>query len=585
MIPRFFKKIRRSLGLRKSTVRELLAYLLGAIDSKGEVRLVTPELIAGDPRLVCALVQAMRGSNRFATGVLSFNESWLELGPKVPAIISKFEELVTAGLGSHRLAFIWIAHQHPTGLRPDNSVVPRLELHFAIVNLDLESGKAFRAYLHKIDLRRFQLWTAIINRTHELTDPSARPRRLVRPQQRLPNAVRAAQEEVVAHLTAAYAAGTLSNAADVRTKLKANGWEIVRENSDGVTLRTPATPGRKFRLRGYLFEPTFGSGREPPHSIRHHTLPQLWTEFHALQKRRITYNRKRYGPDRSVPAAIHSHLDQLYHEPAKHTTHTDPQPVRAEYAQLQQQLKHALVIVGGAGRTVDHLSERVGAIRPVCADAAEQLGGSIGGAAAGFNRAVAEFVGLRHRLHRDRQPSQLARGVEHAVRSTDPEPDFRLGTAAISPIPSGPSDGPRKRGTSASEADAAIAAAGNGTDRLRRELEAQLLKASQQLQALAADAKNIGILDEIMSIFFARNTVQRRAKRKRRWGNWNEDGELLVHPMALLVLASAKSPLTDDAVDQFRRFQKLLPMIQPASAKTEPPGSKANATTGGLKWE
>lgn len=148
----------------KGSARSAFSYLL----NEERVKAGTAKLIYGCPESITFLTeQRMKSSNYrggalYTSGVLSFSPDEKPTQSQLSKIMRGFEEAIFPSLDHSRFNRAWILHKDKD----------RIELHFVIQNLDLETGKAYTPYVEKRDLARVNAFKNRINKAYELADPN-----------------------------------------------------------------------------------------------------------------------------------------------------------------------------------------------------------------------------------------------------------------------------------------------------------------------------------------------------------------------------------------------------------------------------
>ena len=148
----------------KGSARSAFSYLL----NEERVKAGTAKLISGSPESITFLTeQRMKSSNYrggalYTSGVLSFSPDEKPTENQLSNIMVGFEDAIFPSLDQSRFNRAWILHQDKD----------RIELHFVIQNLDLETGKTYTPYVEKRDLARVNAFKNRINKAYELADPN-----------------------------------------------------------------------------------------------------------------------------------------------------------------------------------------------------------------------------------------------------------------------------------------------------------------------------------------------------------------------------------------------------------------------------
>lgn len=148
----------------KGSARSAFSYLL----NEERVKAGTAKLISGSPESITFLTeQRMKSSNYrggalYTSGVLSFSPDEKPTTDQLSKIMRGFEEAIFPSLDHSRFNRAWILHKDKD----------RIELHFVIQNLDLETGKAYTPYVEKRDLARVNAFKNRFNKAYKLADPN-----------------------------------------------------------------------------------------------------------------------------------------------------------------------------------------------------------------------------------------------------------------------------------------------------------------------------------------------------------------------------------------------------------------------------
>ena len=231
-----------------------VGYLLGEERDREGAR-----VLRGNPEITVALIDSLKFSRRYTSGVLSFAERDIPEADK-QEIMSQFEAALLPGLTSDNYQILWVEHTDKN----------RLELNFVIANVELESGKFLQPYYHKADLVRVNAWQEIARHEFKLADPNAPERRrsLVTAND-LPRDTKKAAEIITESMTALVAAGLVKDRKGVIETLETGGFKVVRETPQSISVASPtAEGGRNIRLKGFIYERDFKAGAGLESAIR-----------------------------------------------------------------------------------------------------------------------------------------------------------------------------------------------------------------------------------------------------------------------------------------------------------------------------
>jgi hypothetical protein len=220
-----------------------MKYLLNERQHEGTAR-----ILKGDPQTTQAIVDQLDTKWKFTSGVLSFEE------PDIPEerkreLIQDFERVFLAGLEQEQYNSLWVEHRDKD----------RLELHYLIPRVELQSGKALSVYSHQRDLKKKDLFQTYWNAELGLSSPHEQ------------NSLQGAKpkwsaqrgkiaEEIDALVCDGVSAGTIENRMDVRRLLVEElGLTVTRTTKTSMTVEHE---GKKIRLKGLYYGEDFRSAAE-----------------------------------------------------------------------------------------------------------------------------------------------------------------------------------------------------------------------------------------------------------------------------------------------------------------------------------
>lgn len=107
-------------------------YLLSDKDHEKNTRSVKPAVLLGDPDMTKALINSMENKWKYTSGVFSFRENEHPTDKELKLLLSDFLKTFAPGM-KDRLDLLAVKHEDKG----------RLEVHFLVPRMDLETGKAF----------------------------------------------------------------------------------------------------------------------------------------------------------------------------------------------------------------------------------------------------------------------------------------------------------------------------------------------------------------------------------------------------------------------------------------------------------
>lgn len=223
-----------------------LNYLL----DKKRVEQGTAKILSGDEHITRDLVMSMSQKHKTCVGCLSFEETNIDENTK-KELMQDFERVLMTDEMQGHYNILWVEHTDKG----------RLELNFVIPKIDLQSGRAFNPYFHKIDYSRKDLWTDYVNLKYSFTDPkdpakeqslqgSKKQYELIKDYEALDKLL---QEQV--------ANGSVKSRQNIIELLKQSNIEVTRAGKDYISVKLPQSKKAK-RFKGGIYDEQFTSPTE-----------------------------------------------------------------------------------------------------------------------------------------------------------------------------------------------------------------------------------------------------------------------------------------------------------------------------------
>jgi 3-methyladenine DNA glycosylase AlkC len=223
-----------------------LNYLL----DKKRVEQGTARTLSGDEHITRSLIASMSQKHKTCVGCLSFEEANIDENTK-KELMQDFERVLMTDEMQGHYNILWVEHTDKG----------RLELNFVIPKIDLQSGRAFNPYFHKIDYSRKDLWTDYVNLKYSFTDPkdpakeqslqgSKKQYELIKDYEALDKLL---QEQV--------ANGSIKSRQNIIELLKQSNIEVTRAGKDYISVKLPQSKKAK-RFKGGIYDEQFTSPTE-----------------------------------------------------------------------------------------------------------------------------------------------------------------------------------------------------------------------------------------------------------------------------------------------------------------------------------
>lgn len=220
-------------------------YLTSAYDSNGIERAVTPVELRGNAWRMSRLIDECHRKWRYTSGVLSFANENHPDDIVQNQIMDEFEEFAFAGKDTSTWDIYWVRHEDKG----------RVELHFVIPRVDLETGQDLNAFQRGWD-SHWRPWQRDICYRFGLVDPHERRKVTASPKAKRETKTR---QKLRTGIYKTVENGFKSGAINSRDRLLAvlaSAGEVTRQSQRTISVRFPEEP-RPIRLEGPIFEQRF----------------------------------------------------------------------------------------------------------------------------------------------------------------------------------------------------------------------------------------------------------------------------------------------------------------------------------------
>ncbi len=230
--------------------------VIGYVTDKNKREKSPPEVLRGDPDLVCDLIDTTSRKWRYTSGVLSWAPEDKVTPEDEKQLMDSFESVAFAGMEPDQYSILWVRHSH----------AGHHELHFVIPRTELRTDKAFNPCPPGWD-KQYNPWCELHNRRHEWARPDELKRaRLVSPGSSIQSYKAGNASEVRKTVTEALVqgveAGLIHNRQDIVKTLEDFGFTVPRKGKDYITIEQPLDESmsvaqkkknRRIRLKGMLY--------------------------------------------------------------------------------------------------------------------------------------------------------------------------------------------------------------------------------------------------------------------------------------------------------------------------------------------
>ena len=285
MVIKFFKT-------QKGGSSASVDYLLNERIKQGTAR-----ILKGDEKVTRALIDSITTKQKTCVGCLAFTEQINDEQKK--QIMKEFEYALMPGM-KNRVNILWVEHTDKNNL----------ELNFVIPKIDLETGKSFNPYFHKVDFKRIEVFQDLTNIKNNFSNPKEPIREKTTKTLKFESIEARNYDELDKILTELVAQGVIKNRGELIKECNNSNIEITRQNEDGLSLKLPNMAKAK-RFKGGIYAKQF---REPESITRQITdietrqrefkqehnsrntelIRKLTNELNQEKRRKFKFNREKF---------------------------------------------------------------------------------------------------------------------------------------------------------------------------------------------------------------------------------------------------------------------------------------------------
>lgn len=270
MLVRFFAhgKVKKGATTRTGGGGDVRSYLLFDRQDRSKPR-ENARLIYGDDVATTEVINGIKNSKIYTSGVLSFAEEESITESQKIEIIESFEKNLFPGMTAGEYSGYWVEHLDKG----------RQELHFVYADIHLPTGRALPVFYHIRDLSLVDSWKDLINFDYGLEDPNDPKRKQAfrlkgyeyalkkEDEQALkdnPETVvrKFDEEEIGKWLIEEIIDNETIQTQDDVLALLSETFEVTRVAKDGksISIKNPAG-GRNIKLKGMMYEREFSRER------------------------------------------------------------------------------------------------------------------------------------------------------------------------------------------------------------------------------------------------------------------------------------------------------------------------------------
>ena len=340
MLVRFFEhgKVKKGELTRTGGGGAVRNYLLFDKDNRSKPR-DGARLIYGNDIDTTEVINGIKNSKVYASGVLSFAPEESIAGAQKIEIIESFEQNLFPGLMKGEYSGYWVEHKDKD----------RQELHFVFAEIHLPSGKALPVYYIGKDFDLVDSWKDLINIDYGLEDPNDPKRKRAyrlkgyeyaqkKQQEKDKLAGKAIKDEKVfdEEKIGEWLIEEIADDESIQTqadviRVIAEAFEITRVAKDGksISIKNPVG-GRNIKLKGMMYEREFtrqrfeSLGKTQTRERKNRSELQA-SNRRERDKRQLRLEQrfaKRRGSDRQLDKRLRSELTEF----KQRTDQTSPEP-------------------------------------------------------------------------------------------------------------------------------------------------------------------------------------------------------------------------------------------------------------------
>lgn len=221
-------------------------YLLSSKDHEKRERAVKPEVLTGDSFLTKELIDSLQNKWKYTSGVFAFRENENPNNKELRSMLKDFLSTMAPGM-EDRLNLFSVIHRDKG----------RLEVHFIVPRVDLETGKAFNIAPPGQNTKRLtELFRNQCNEKFGFQDviqdvfkPSIKHSEILFQKFKSQKDLKSWAQKFSATL---YSKGLINNREDLTKKLSEAGFEITRKGADYISIKHPKMQ-KAVRLKGLAY--------------------------------------------------------------------------------------------------------------------------------------------------------------------------------------------------------------------------------------------------------------------------------------------------------------------------------------------
>ena len=291
-----------------------------------EGREIAPEVLSGDPKITCDIIDSLDFKHKYTSGVIAFHQGDNPSREQIEEVIQEFEKTAFAGLEEDQYDVLWVKHEDKE----------KTELHFIVPRAELASGKSMNIRPPG-DIKRYDDLRSYFNAKYSWANPDDPSRRqaislpdhlhknnaeLKREWGLVP--AKDAREVLHEFVEAEAAAGRIKGREDIPKFLESLGLKVTRKGKNYVSVAD--NEGKRYRLKGEIYSEYCHRAIEriKERANEHHQgiternpgeLQDLYRRIEAARGKRAELNKKKYGRAPSfevVPPSRSYRNDCLY---------------------------------------------------------------------------------------------------------------------------------------------------------------------------------------------------------------------------------------------------------------------------------
>lgn len=202
----------------------------------------TAKVLKGNEKLTRKIISQIKNKHKTTVGVLSFEENFVSERVK-KELMQSLEDTLFQGMKSDDYNILWVEHTDKG----------RVELNFVIPKIHLQTGKQLQPYYHKQHFPLLEKWQKMINLKHGFSNPQDPSKQRSHQAKSKDIKLVESYKQLDKVVTDAVTNLSFGSRSELITTLEKSGYEITRQNKDGISIKLPNQKRAK-KFKGGIYE-------------------------------------------------------------------------------------------------------------------------------------------------------------------------------------------------------------------------------------------------------------------------------------------------------------------------------------------